>query len=58
MIQLEVENYCNNCPNFKCYVRKEILHIGYETETITIISCKNKESCFNLVEYLKGEIRK
>lgn len=58
MIKLDVENYCENCPEFKADVRKT-----YPIETCiegifkvipgdTIVQCANRSRCAVIVDYL------
>lgn len=64
MINLKVEDYCQNCPDFEADVDKEKLyqHDLFEFEPImiseTVVTCTRAHRCANLVRYLKKEIEK
>ena len=53
MISLQVENYCQDCPNFepeccKCYANDHAY--------MTLISCVNRGLCANLKQYIEEQI--
>ena len=50
MIDLQVEKYCENCPEFE--VRQETLRIGYSNSS-HLLMCEHAEKCRNLVNYFK-----
>lgn len=54
MIRLEVEEYCQRCPEFKCAVH-EVIHYGdggvVEMERRVI--CGNEGMCRRIREYMK-----
>ena len=57
MIQLYVEGYCHNCPNFEPAVEK--LDCGY-CDTIhneTVVTCEHHDRCANQMEYLKTRLQ-
>lgn len=63
MIKLNVQPYCHNCPEFEANVEKESVvaddFYQYDIEkTIynTDISCKHRDRCVGMVEYLRCEI--
>ena len=66
MIKLKVEDYCQNCPDFKGEVHKEKFHsdnfMNFDREPIifseTVVTCVKAHRCANLVRYLKKEIEK
>ena len=46
MIKLEVEEYCDNCPEFDTHVEKETLFAGYSKKYYcTYITCEHKDKC-------------
>lgn len=45
MIELFVQDYCNNCPDFD--VEQETLH-GEPEETEHYLSCKHEKICLRL----------
>ena len=60
MIKLELEPYCQNCPNFE--PDTEILTIqDYDSDPIrydTFIKCENANKCKNMMRYLQNEVKK
>ena len=66
MIDLEVESYCSQCPEFEADVKKESfvaedyedMYIIERTITNTSVTCKHRTRCLGMVEYLKGEIKR
>lgn len=58
MIKLDVENYCENCPEFKADVKKTypiegcIEGVFKEIPGDTIIRCANRARCMAIVDYL------
>lgn len=57
MITLDIELYCNNCPDFEPDVDIPCLHSSYGDKQIynTFIRCKNRNKCKTIYDYLKGE---
>lgn len=57
MIRLEVENYCHNyCPEFEADVSKIEFEDGNcNILTDTTISCKHKDICRSILNYLRKE---
>lgn len=53
MIELHVEDYCHNCPEFGADVQKNTLYAGYEEYCQTDIYCKHRSRCEHIYEYLK-----
>lgn len=54
-IELQVEDYCQKCPDFEPDVTK-LLATGLGKEPITTtITCKRKRRCAGLVRYLKEQ---
>ena len=62
MIRLTVEDYCQNCPEFKPYCNK------FESETYcdnrpvhnvdTFVKCKKRHVCACIKEYIEAEMSK
>jgi len=61
MIKLEVEDYCQNCPNFEVYT-DTCTTVGYGdgigrfSLTDHTISCKYREVCIEIHDYIKAHI--
>ena len=56
MIKLEVEDYCQNCPNFEAKLEKDSIVAGISpTITIneTIVRCKYETMCENMYRHIK-----
>lgn len=57
MIRLDIEDYCNKCPNFDPIIteRPEILEscAGSFTYGDTVVKCFNCDKCEMLMDYLK-----
>lgn len=55
MIELEVEEYCHNCPRFKADVdvHDYVFKIGntYHTDVTTIITCVRAKQCKSIFDY-------
>ena len=55
MISLDVENYCQNCPDFEPRCAK----IYSDNICIdTLVRCERKEICANLKTYLEQQTNK
>lgn len=55
MIELVVEEYCQNCLDFDPCVEK--MHIGYE-ELVTNVMCENRDRCNKMYERIKSQLVK
>ena len=51
MISLQVEEYCENCPEFE--VRQETLKIGF-CDSTHLLMCEHAEKCRNLYKHIGG----
>lgn len=58
MIDLEVQNYCENCPDFEADVIKTNLWCNDKIVRKTIVCCENRYRCESLVDHLKNEASK
>lgn len=54
MIELKVEAYCQNCPDFY----PETFMMDSLTGSATIVKCEQANRCAGLVRYLKKELTK
>jgi hypothetical protein len=55
MISLNVEEKCQNCPNFSPAVEQiDATTFGGEKNIIQTVCCREKDFCKNLEEYLKN----
>jgi len=56
MIELQVQDYCQNCDRFDAVVDRETLYLinGEEIHNTTIM-CNYKNRCINLMKYLKEQ---
>lgn len=60
MIKLNVEEYCQDCPDFEAEVEKATVEVhdfdfmscGIKTVTDTVIKCANCEKCDKIRQYL------
>ena len=53
MIHLEVNEYCEKCPDFEADVEKRKVISRYNREHLdTVIRCKHRERCQNMINYL------
>lgn len=57
MIELQVENKCQNCPNFSPTVNQiDITSFGDKgRKYMQIVYCEEKDFCDNAEEYLKNK---
>lgn len=58
MITLEVEEYCQNCPDFEADVKKtHAFAIGKgmreETANETVVRCEHSVKCYTMMNYLR-----
>lgn len=59
MIKLEVEEYCDDCPEFDARVEKAVLFDGYSKEyRNTNITCEHKDKCKRLKDMIEKEAKK
>lgn len=59
MISLDVEPYCDNCPNFEARVyqlKSNNFFGGFECETY--VRCEHRERCMSIRRYLEEEMIK
>ena len=59
MIKLDVQDYCQDCPNFKADVEMPVeLYNGFGIKPVyfgdTIIRCKHKDLCERVELVVKG----
>ena len=55
MINLQIKDYCNDCPDFEVNQETVTLNsIGF-CETVHILTCEHAEKCENLYRHLKKE---
>lgn len=59
MIELRVENYCQNCDEFEpvAEVMKSYDIAMEDKEGLTKVSCKHAHRCSELIRYLKKEMK-
>ena len=57
MINLKIEDYCQECPDFEAEVEK-ITFSDLPVKNDTLIRCKNHVRCLFLYEHLKDCLRK
>ena len=56
-IKLQVESYCQDCPNFDVEVEQtELNGFGGTVMRETVIKCENAAQCQRMMEYLKKTI--
>lgn len=56
MIELFVEDYCHNCPDFDPYISKTKMKCDRECYwTNTVITCKHAERCKEIKNYLEKQ---
>ena len=60
MIKLEVEKYCENCPEFEADVDKtsyisSSMQSIHESFCNTVITCEHRERCRVIMDYLSKE---
>lgn len=58
MITLDVEEYCQNCPDFEADVEKtQVFAIGKgmkkETANETVVRCEHSVKCNTMMNYLR-----
>lgn len=60
MIRLDIDEYCNNCPEFESDVKKDVIHyktidFGKTSIVNTIITCEHRERCCSIKNFLEEE---
>lgn len=59
MIELEVEDYCHNCPMFEpCSVNNSFFSDASLIIVQINVKCKNEAKCYQLIKYLKTVMEK
>lgn len=54
MIELKVQDYCQNCDRFDAVVDRETLYLANgKAIHNTIIMCNYKNRCSHIIDYLK-----
>lgn len=57
MISLAVENYCQNCPDFKPYCSVFRANDIRGNETVeTLVQCTKKDRCKGIKAYIEGQM--
>jgi hypothetical protein len=52
MISLQVENYCQNCPDFEPYCNRL-----YSLQSVeTLVQCAHKDLCKEIKAYIEGQM--
>ena len=57
MIKLNIEEYCNSCPNFEPDV-SYTYKFGDDEAVVAHVICKYSETCKNISKYLKKQLEK
>ena len=58
MIELKVEDYCQDCPRFEADVQcQQYYSMDYMT-CATTVKCKFRKQCRNIMKYLKEQSKK
>lgn len=58
MIEVDVEDYCQECRYFEADVHKCIMEsLDLERYAVITVQCKNSDRCRALVNYLERRIR-
>ena len=60
MIRLDIDEYCNNCPEFESDVKKDVIHcrnLDFNKASIvnTIITCEHRERCRSIKNFLEED---
>lgn len=72
MIKLKIDDYCENCDEFEPEVEKDKMHLsdrpvdfnqsywefGSQFKYFTTITCKHRERCKSIADYIKKNIEK
>lgn len=59
MIELDVNEFCENCNNFKPHVKKMDTYDGNgEYMCTSIITCKHEHRCMGMMRYLSQQTKK
>ena len=57
MIKLKVEDYCHECPAFEADVDTSGWYDPQSQEEDTIIRCRYRKRCANMVRYLERKLK-
>lgn len=53
MISLNVEDYCQNCKDFRACTETQYLYSDNKNDYMQhVISCENQQKCKSMIEYL------
>ena len=53
-IKIEVEDYCQDCPEFEPDVETNTLFKGFSTAAVShVIRCEKRERCASIERYLR-----
>lgn len=56
MIELQVKDYCQNCPDFEPTVHKELSYADDEViYSLMTVCCKYTSRCERIYKYIKKE---
>lgn len=60
MIELIVNDFCEDCPEFEPDVEKCVIECGWGNtlKHDTTIKCKHEDRCVNIVKYMVDQARK
>lgn len=57
MIQLVIEKYCENCPDFDPYCEKDTIYAGMrDAYHNTNVYCKHKERCEVIADFIRDKM--
>lgn len=64
-IKLQVEDYCQNCPEFEADVRKEKVFVNDRSDifnceiiTETTVTCEHRDKCAELRKHIERNMKK
>lgn len=55
MIQLEIKDYCQDCPAFEPMIEKFTDYT--QNSVITTVCCESEKKCARLVQYLERKMK-
>lgn len=59
MITLDIQKYCHGCPDFEADVKKSTFVCDNDVLAFdTMISCANKNRCYEIKKYLESKEKK
>lgn len=58
MIELDIQDYCQSCPEFEAKVEQSNIYAnGTPYEMLTCIRCEHQSKCRNIKQHLEKKLK-